>query len=94
MSHLYGKGTSWDWTSLWIPADVTAAYEKASAEPDYAKSVVLWQQFSKMIVDQYCLSIPVMAPFRYLASYKNVHDLDLRVYAMGEWLPSLAWMSK
>ena len=93
LSHMAKGGGTFDPNSLLIPDDYNALYLQAGAEPDFAKATALWQEASKMTMDKYCMSIPVMAPFRYLATTKNVH-VDLREYAMGEWLPELAWISK
>ena len=94
LSHMYQKGGTFDPKSLWIPNDYNALYEQAVAEPDPVKATALFQKCSKMVIDDYCVSIPIMQPFGQRATTKDVRDLDLRVYAMSEWLPENAWLSK
>jgi len=88
------KASRYDTKSLWIPDDYDAKYWVATGEPDPVKATAMFQDLSKIIIDDYCLSVPIMAPFSYLAKTQNVKDLDMLVYAMSEWLPENAWLSK
>jgi peptide/nickel transport system substrate-binding protein len=87
-------GGRYDTKSLLIPDDFVAKYKVALAEPDSDKARPLFQELSKMMIDDNCLAVPIMAPYNVLVKTKNVRDLDLLTYAMSEWLPENAWLSK
>jgi peptide/nickel transport system substrate-binding protein len=80
--------------SLWTPDDYNALFQAGAAEPDFNKCKEIFQKLRKMITDDYCLAIPIMMPYCFLAKTQNVHDMDMFEYAMGEWLPENAWLSK
>jgi ABC-type transport system substrate-binding protein len=90
----FTPSSRYDPKSMLMPQDFLDKYNAACAEPDTAKARPMFQEVSKIIIDQYCLSVPIMAPYQYLAKTLDVQGLDLQVYAMSEWLPEEAWLSK
>jgi peptide/nickel transport system substrate-binding protein len=87
-------GGRYDTKSLFVPDDFFAKYKVAISEPDSDKARPLFQELSRIMIDDYCLAVPIMAPYNVLVKTKNVQDLDLLTYAMSEWLPENAWLSK
>jgi peptide/nickel transport system substrate-binding protein len=92
-SLLTSKATLFDPKSVGIPADYDAKFFEAAAEFDIANCYEKFRQLQKMIVDDYCMVVPIMAHYNFNAESINAH-LDMSEYGMFEWLPSDAWLSK
>jgi peptide/nickel transport system substrate-binding protein len=90
----FETGGRFDTKSILVPADFDIKYKQALAEPDQTKTTPIFQELSRMIIDDYCTSIPIMIPYSYLATNQNVRDFDMKVYGMAEWRPESAWLSK
>jgi peptide/nickel transport system substrate-binding protein len=79
--------------SLAIPADYDAKLQVALNELDLQKRIALFQELSKMIIDDYCMCVPIYANPTGCTYTDKVHDLDMR--AMGHyWSPANIWLSK
>jgi hypothetical protein len=80
--------------SLWIPPEYDAKFQAGAVEPDFEKSRAIFQELRKIITDDYCMAIPILICYDFLAKTQDVQDMDLFEYAMAEWLPENAWLSK
>jgi peptide/nickel transport system substrate-binding protein len=80
--------------SLWIPDAFTELFNVIKVEPDDAKAVTEVKALNKLVIDEYCMAIPIMAPITYRFNTRDVKDLDLFVYDIGGWRPENAWLSK
>ena len=81
--------------SVSIPADYNNLLLAANTEPDAVKRQTEFQQINKMIIDQYCMVIPVHEHW-YIAIYNSqvLHDFTMNGVAPGVWYPQKAWLSQ
>lgn len=93
-SRISSKASSYTPKSLYTPDDYNTQLTQAKTELDPAKRKAMFQDLQKMIIDQYCLAFPVYAGYSAAVSSLQVHDLELLEYAMIEWHPEKAWLSK
>lgn len=78
-----------------IPADYDALLKKAASELDPQKRVAQLQECQKMIIDTYCLAIPIYIGSSMLAyDSSKVGYLDLYKTNPQEWQPEDAWLKK
>jgi peptide/nickel transport system substrate-binding protein len=82
------------YASVALPADYDAALLAASTEPDAAKRKTQFQNVMKMIIDQYCMVIPIYRARFVGVSSAQVHDFSLNNIAPGVWHPETVWLSK
>jgi ABC-type transport system substrate-binding protein len=80
--------------SLWIPDAFTELFEAIKQEHDYATAITEVKELNKIVIDDYCMAIPIMAPITFRFNTKEVKDLDLFKYDIGGWRPEEAWISK
>jgi peptide/nickel transport system substrate-binding protein len=92
---LSSKGSSYDPKSLFIPADYDSLLTQANAERDSQKRVTMFQQLEKMIIDQYCLAVPVYVSAVFSIASPVVQGSDYDSYDGGNaWTPENIWLSK
>jgi peptide/nickel transport system substrate-binding protein len=80
--------------SLYIPDDYQAKLDLAVVERDTQKRTTMLQELSKIIIDQYCMLIPIWDSCSLVASVSQVHDLDFGKYSSNDWSPENVWISK
>ena len=77
--------------STFFPEDYDAKVKVAVQELDVAKRVALFQELSKIIIDQYCIVVPIFAQAGGGAYASTVHtDLSLTM----SWRPETNWLGK
>jgi peptide/nickel transport system substrate-binding protein len=91
---LSSKSTRYSPKSMYIPADFETILNQAIIEPDTAKRTTMFQNVTKMIIDNYCLANPIYMMCNGAAIAPSVNDLDVFTFAAQEWHPELAWMNK
>lgn len=80
--------------TLLIPADYQAKFLQASNETDSKKRQTMFQDLMKMIIDQYCIGIPIFVRSSLAALSPKVHDMNLNVISGSNYNPENAWISK
>ena len=80
--------------SLWIPDAFTVLFNALKIERDQDKAIVQSKELNRIVIDDYCMAIPIMAPITFRFNTSDVKDLDLFVYDIGGWRPEEAWLSK
>ena len=78
--------------SIYIPPDYQAKLDLAIAEHDTQKRDAQLKELSKMIIDEYCLAIPIFQLYMSAASSKEVQDFSLYDYAPHDWSPENVWL--
>lgn len=68
--------------SLLISDVYQAAFNVAGVEQDPAKSPTMFQEVQRIVIDDYCMAIPIMAPATFNFETTNVHDLDMYMYTI------------
>lgn len=80
--------------SLAIPDDYQAKLEQAIVENDLAKRTTMLKDLSKMIIDQYCMIVPIWFSSSLVVSSAKVHENDFGKYSPNDWSPENIWLSK
>jgi peptide/nickel transport system substrate-binding protein len=76
------------------PDELSDLAEFALAAPDFnAKKNAYWQ-IEKMVIDKYCMVIPINAIGSLVVKYPKVHDDGLSSPHVSSWTPENAWVSK
>lgn len=91
-SRLSKKGTQY--LFAFYPDDYEAALASANKEPDTEKRKALIQAAVKLIIDQYCMAIPITEAYGPCPMYPQVHDTGMGQYWSNQWYPADAWLSK
>lgn len=94
IAYLSSKATSFTPVTIGIPTGYDTKLFQANSEPDAQKRQVLFQELSKIIIDDYCLAIPIYVSTSLVAISPKVHDLDMNKYCPHDWHPEKAWLSK
>ncbi|MFC1532254.1 ABC transporter substrate-binding protein [Thermodesulfobacteriota bacterium] len=77
------------------PDDYVQAINNAISAPDFETKKKWVHKVQKMMIDEYCLNIPIVARFNTVASNSNVHDHNFFTVASDtNWTPEDVWMSK
>jgi len=79
--------------SIWIPEDYDALFFEAAAAKDMKTYKELFMQLTKLMIDEYLIAVPILAPSSFTAMAPGVH-CDLHQYGMAEWRPENAWIEK
>jgi peptide/nickel transport system substrate-binding protein len=92
---LSSKGSNYDPKSLYIPTDYDSLLTQANGERDSQKRIAMFQQLEKIIIDQYCLAVPVYVSAVFSVSSPVVQGSDYDSYDGGNaWTPENIWLSK
>jgi peptide/nickel transport system substrate-binding protein len=91
--NLFSTSSGW-YPNMLHPDDYQALLDKAIEEIDTTKRNQMAQELIKMIIDKYCLVIPVFTNLTLTGIYPEVHDLDLQKGSISLWNPGNAWLSK
>jgi peptide/nickel transport system substrate-binding protein len=91
--NLYSNTTTW-YPNMLHPDDYQALIDKAIEEIDLTKRDQMAKDLLKMIIDKYCLVIPVFTNLTITGIYPEVHDLDLQKGSVSSWNAANAWLSK
>jgi peptide/nickel transport system substrate-binding protein len=79
--------------TVYIPTDYDTKLSQANAELDAAKRKTLLQGLVKMIIDDYCLVIPICGSNQITVATTEVHDFDMYQYGQW-WIPYKTWLGK
>jgi peptide/nickel transport system substrate-binding protein len=83
------------YTKMALPEDLMLAYKNALAAPDFASKQKFEQEWQKLLIDKYCLVIPIVQPNDLVIAQSYVHNLGFYGTANPtEWTPEDAWMDK
>lgn len=77
-----------------IPADYQEKLSLADVERDPQKRMAMFQELTKLIIDNYAMITPIYINNNANACSSDVHDLNVDVYSGSEWSPEKAWLSK
>lgn len=90
--NLSSKGAKY--RDIAFPADYEAKLSQALSELDLQKRTALSQELMTLIVDKYCMVIPIFLNSGITAQSVEVHDLDILSLSPAEWHPEKAWLGK
>jgi len=79
--------------SIWVPEDYDAMYFEAAAARDLKTYKETFMKLGKLMIDEYLIAIPIVAPSSFKATAPGVH-FDLHEYGMAEWRPEEAWIEQ
>jgi len=79
--------------SIIYPPDFVSDLTKASTEPDDATRNALLQDMEKIIVDDYCLFVPMHVVITPGVNDGTVHDSFLYEGSSSQWHPESTWLS-
>jgi peptide/nickel transport system substrate-binding protein len=83
------------YTRMALPDDLQQAYKNALMAPDFATKQKWEQEWQKLLVDKYCLVIPIVIPNDLVITQPYVHNLGFYGTANPtEWTPEDTWMDK
>jgi peptide/nickel transport system substrate-binding protein len=92
-SHFSSLGV-WN-ISTQYPQEYMDLLNKCMAEPNYQNEVALTQQLMALMIDKYCMYIPLYLASRTCFSTSQVHGLDIGQHCGAAfWRPAEAWLSK
>ena len=94
LSHLSSTAFTYDPESVYIPAEYQAQLDKMVAEHDPKQVLAQFHDLMKILIDDYCMAIPVIAPYNFTARSTEVGAFDMHEYGMAEWRPEEAWLKK
>ncbi len=80
-----------NFVSVDISDDYQALLEKAYVEIDTNKRVEMFQQISKMMIDQYCMFFPIYGAVIINCRTSQVHDLNIFTFSGHDWTPQKVW---
>ena len=83
-----------DLKSFYRPPEYDIAFNQARSELDPQKRVVELQALEKMIIDDYCLAMPIFVGESFLVQNSQVHNMDMFKYAVFDWRAENVWLSK
>jgi ABC-type transport system substrate-binding protein len=93
-SRLSSEAQRFDPKSIYRPPEFDSKLNQAAIELDPNKRKTLILELSKMIIDDYCMVIPIKAESNILVNSNKVQGLTINKIAYNEWLPQQAWLSK
>jgi ABC-type transport system substrate-binding protein len=79
--------------SIWIPEDYDALYFEAAEAKDMKTYKELFMKLGKLMIDEYLIAVPIVAPSSFKATAPGVH-FDLHEYGMAEYRPEEAWIEQ
>ena len=78
-----------------IPKDFHAKLQLALVESDWDKRMEMFKELHKMIIDDYCMAVPVYTGVTLAAADpKKVHNFDIDAVDCAFWHPEKVWLSK
>ncbi len=80
--------------SLWLPSEVDSLISKANTSPNAKERAILLKEIQKMMVDKYCMAIPICVTTNTLLLTKEVHDCNYYRGGATTWNPENVWLSK
>jgi len=80
--------------SVLTPSGFDDLLDLAKAETDMAKRETYYQQMNKLMIDDYCMYVPIFALARFTADAPTVHDFGFANGTAGEYLPERAWIDQ
>jgi peptide/nickel transport system substrate-binding protein len=92
-NNLFSDTSGW-YPNMLHPDDYQALIDETLEETDVAKRNQMTQDLIKMIIDDYCLVIPVFTNLTITGIYPEVNDLDLQKGAVSIWNSENVWLSK
>jgi peptide/nickel transport system substrate-binding protein len=94
-TYLSNQSSRYDPKSLGRSADYDTLLSQAVVELDPNKRSPMIQKLHKMVIDDYCMVVPVYVNNNIVVSYPKVHDLTLNTYGgPQDWQPAKVWLSK
>lgn len=89
------KATRIDVKSFYIPPAYDEKLSAAKVEFDGKKRVAMFQEIQKMMIDEFCMAIPIYVGYSSsVIDSSTVQDLDLYQYSQPQWCPEKAWLKK
>jgi peptide/nickel transport system substrate-binding protein len=80
--------------SIYIPDEYQSLLDQAISSTDLQKSQDLFRQIEVLIIDKYCMVMPIYASFSTTAVLNSVHDCNIGVIAGHIWYPENVWIGK
>jgi peptide/nickel transport system substrate-binding protein len=92
-SHFSSSGV-WN-ISTQYPQEYNDLLAKCLSEQDYQKEIALTQELMALMIDKYCMFVPLYLADRTCFSTSQVHQLDLGQHSGAAfWRPAEVWLSK
>jgi peptide/nickel transport system substrate-binding protein len=80
--------------SIYIPDEYQPILDQAISSTDVQKSQDLFRQLEALIIDKYCMVMPIYASYSTSAVLNTVHDCNIGVIGGHIWDPQNVWISK
>jgi peptide/nickel transport system substrate-binding protein len=80
--------------SFYRPPEYDTKFNQIRSELDPQKRLVMIQEIQKMIIDDYCLAMPIFIGESLFVQDSRVHDMDMFKYAVYDWRAENVWLSK
>jgi len=94
-SRLANESVRYDPKSLGRTTDFDTLLAQSNTEFDPDKRLSMLKRLQKMIIDDYCLVMPIYAPGSVRVDSKRVHDFTPNTYGgPQDWQPAKVWLSK
>jgi peptide/nickel transport system substrate-binding protein len=88
-----GNGKAY--SQMLVPSDYGEAIQKAIAAPDFKTKQKWVQQAMKLMIDKYCLTLPLFSVSDFAVSKPYVHNHGfLETPNVGAWRPEDAWLAR
>lgn len=91
-NHLASNKTRY--VSVETPPGFNDMLDSALAESDLGQRELYYQQMNQLVIDDYCMVVPLFAMSNFTAVGPQLHDYGFSDGTSGEFLPERAWLSK
>jgi ABC-type transport system substrate-binding protein len=88
------KARTFPSSTVYIPADYDAKLLAINSERDAKKRLALLREVEKIVIDGYCLAVPVQVEQAISVHSMQVHDCNAYQYYGMNWHPANVWLSK
>ena len=88
------KARTFPSSTVYIPADYDAKLLAINSERDPKKRLALLREVEKIVIDDYCLAVPVQVEQAISVHSMQVHDCNAYKYYGMNWHPADVWLSK
>jgi ABC-type transport system substrate-binding protein len=90
----YFSQSSVVWPSIYHPDEIQDLLDSAMTEPDPTKVIDKTKEINRLMIDKYCLAIPMFSDSTMGAADQSVQDSNLLNPKLDNWTPEQAWIDK
>lgn len=80
-------------SSIEVPAEIKALVDEVTALPNAEDAVDKVAEIQRLVIDEYCLCMPMYANVDFVISDGHVEDCDIYCHTKRQWKPALTYLT-